>query len=40
MIGPYLAWQIIGDPGFRFMKLDINVARNPLAPGKLWIRNL
>lgn len=40
MIGPYLAWQIIGDPGFRFMKLDINVTRNPLAPGKLWIRNL
>ena len=40
MVGPYLAWQIVGDPGFRFMKLDINTNRNPLAPGKLFIRNL
>jgi hypothetical protein len=40
MIGPYLAWQIIGDPGFKYMKLDIDVTRNPLEPGKLFIRNL
>jgi len=40
MIGPYLAWQILGDPGFRYMKLDIDTNFNPLAPGKLRIRNL
>jgi len=40
MIGPYLAWQILGDPGFRFMKIDIDTNRAPLAPGKLFIRNL
>ncbi len=40
MIGPYLAYQLLGDPGFRYMKVDVQTNFAPLAPARILIRNL
>ena len=40
MIGPYLAYQRPGTPDFRYLRLAIDVATNPLAPAKVFVRPL
>jgi hypothetical protein len=40
MLGPHLAYQHPGDVGYRYLKVEIDVRFNPLAPGKLFIRSL